>query len=353
MMAFLPRYMLTLSLVLTGVPAFATGIDALYSAESVEVKADAGLFTLLLVVNAMGWDEATKSGQPPLNRPIYDPLREDIRGKLFKYRSRYLSDRVMGDFEDFITAHPQPLTDYIAYVVTLGPAPHFEPTAPAVGQAAELKGLEKLIAKAWKEGRLEVFMGRFRSKLVHRMRSFMDKLDGETGKLSMLFTGAAKKKETTDASDSGDSLEDLFGDDSGDEEAEGEADVTTNFESITAAIAPTWLAGQTLTLRLGDRVVVVHGGQAKTAAVLEALVLSRLRGWLGVVGAPVDKPQQVTARAILDYTGLTKSKEPLALACREAFSRLKKEKIPLKAPGEASNLVASCGVQSPQPQVTD
>ena len=236
-------------------------------------------------------------------------------------------------------------------MVTPGPAPHFEPTAPAVGQAAKLKGFEKLIAKAWKEGRLEVSWGA-RSKLVHRMRSFMDKLMGKPKALDA-FTGRSEEKETTDASDSGETLEDLFGDDSGDEEAEGEADVTTNFESITAAIAPTWLAGQTLTLRLGDRVVVVHGGQAKTAAVLEALVLSRLRGWLGVVGAPVDKPQQVTARAILDYTGLTKSKEPLALACREALSRLKKEKIPLKAPGEASNLVASCGVQSPQPQVTD
>ncbi|MBM65479.1 MAG: hypothetical protein CMH55_04510 [Myxococcales bacterium] len=352
-MASLARHILICSVIVSGSPALAGGIDALYSAESVEVKADAGLFTLLLVVNAMGWDEAAKTGPAPLSRPIYDPLREDVRGKLFKYRSRYLSDGVMREFEDFITGHAQPLSDYIAYVATLGPAPHFEPTGPAPGNAAKLKGLEKLIAKAWKQGRLEVFMGRFRSKLVHRMRTFMDKLDKETAQLAVLFTGAEKAKADSDKADSGDSLEDLFGDEGGDEESGGEADVTTNFEAVSAAITPTWIAGRSLTLRVGDRVVIVLGGHAGTAVVLEELVLSRLRGWAAVGDAPVQPEQRAAALAVLHFTGLVSSKEPLPQTCRETLSRLSKEKIPLKAPGEASQLFTSCSPKAPQPQETD
>ena len=138
----------------SSVPALAAPVDSLFSDESVEIRADERLFTLMLLMNGMGWSEASEYGPAPLKSPLYKGVRKDLIGKLAAYRERYVPNNVLNRAKRFVTEHPASMKDYIEAWLHMSRAPEFKFQKTLPKALSKLKGLDGLLRAAWKGARV-------------------------------------------------------------------------------------------------------------------------------------------------------------------------------------------------------
>jgi hypothetical protein len=324
-------------------PAAAAPIDSLYSNESVELRADERLFALFVVLNGLGWSEATDYGPAPLTLAKFDPMRADLRDKLTKYRDRYLPSRLLNRLDDFVSRNPASIDDYVAFTLLLGDAPGFQTPAKLPANLSALRGLAPLLAEVWKEGRLAVLMGRYTEKYMGRMRRYLAALDGQTKDLMALVKGVAVAAQKKPKKENEEDLDDLFGDDDEGGGAAGDsAEVALDFEGVSVHFAPFWRRGASLHRQLGGRFHLVYGGgdlAAAQAAYFVALV--RIRGGAGTRGKVVSRQEAAAARALMAAIGVT-VQGPLPKACARAGAELLHQHRALTAEGAVDDLLGAC-----------
>lgn len=172
---------LTLALTLTGAaPAAAAAVSpagtqgdwfaSLYTGEGVELRADERVFALFAVLNAVGYDVGPVSRQEPVAKVLYHPVRQQVRARVLGG-----DDEVRKAADAFFDAHPVSLRKYLSYVANAGPPPF---ASGAKGKdAAELKGLESLLAKAWAGWRLEELMGSVQGEYRKSLKAYLSAID--------------------------------------------------------------------------------------------------------------------------------------------------------------------------------
>jgi hypothetical protein len=104
--------------------------------DKVEARGDERLFTLFAALNATGHDEGiTESG----------PVRASVREKLGD-----LPLKAVEPMRQFRAGHPQPLSAYVSYVLSLGPPPKFAEQRAANG----LESLNRVLAEFYAAARI-------------------------------------------------------------------------------------------------------------------------------------------------------------------------------------------------------
>ena len=130
----------------------------------VELQANERVFLLFAALNAAGYAEEPKRKGPPLNAPVFHPIREEVRDALRNDRAR----NALGDVRAVFEKNPEPIAVYIEAVLgrTEGsPAPRG--TAKALADA--LAPIERFREEATVEA---VF-----DKLVEAQRAHMKELE--------------------------------------------------------------------------------------------------------------------------------------------------------------------------------
>lgn len=124
---------------LTSLPIPAAAGDApmkLITEHGVELSADEQVFLLFAALNAAGYAEEPRRKGPPLNAPVFHPIRQDVRDKLRKARDSDSLKGVRKVFEE----NPQPIRVYVEAALSMAPgAP--EARGPAAGLAKSLASL--------------------------------------------------------------------------------------------------------------------------------------------------------------------------------------------------------------------
>ena len=329
--------------------ALATPLDSLFSDESVEVRADERLFTLMLLMNGMGWSEAADYGPAPLKTPQYKGLRKDLIEKLRTYRERYLPNAVLNRAQRFVTEHPGSLKDYIEACLHMARAPDFTFQKTLPKTLAKLKGLDELLRAAWKGARVGVLMGRYQEGLVEGQQKLLSQIDQRTKPLvRMLKAKAEVAKASAPAASDGDDMGDLFGgddDDSGDEGTATADDATAELESVAVTLAPLWVHGEALSVQYADRFELVFGGaRGDGTAVAHAVALVRLRAAAGLARKPVTEAQQRAAWGLVAAATGRQGPDTLAPypACTQAIAEWRQTKAPLTEGSQAADLLKTC-----------
>lgn len=81
----------------------------LFTPQGVEIRLDERVFHLFAALNAAGYAEETKRRGPPLNAPVYHPVRVKVRDAL-----RDLRDQpIVEELRDLFTQNPQPIAVYL------------------------------------------------------------------------------------------------------------------------------------------------------------------------------------------------------------------------------------------------
>ncbi len=143
---------------------------SLMSDRGIEVAADDRIFTLFAALNALGYDAGPLARRDPIPRPDLGPVREAVR------QSAPMSAGLATEFEAFMDAHPLPLQAYVAFATALGPAPAFARGAvPA--EAAQLGGLEGLLARYWAEAKLGPLYAKLLPQYRTALKGYLPRLD--------------------------------------------------------------------------------------------------------------------------------------------------------------------------------
>ena len=346
---FLPA---VLMLGFSSVPALAAPVDSLFSDESVEIRADERLFTLMLLMNGMGWSEAAEYGPAPLNAPLYQGIRKDLIGRLEAYRERYLPESVLNRAKRYVAEHPASLKDYIEACLHMARAPDFKFQKTLPKSLNKLKGLDNLLKAAWKGARVGVLMSRYNEALVNGQQGLLGSIDERTKPLVMMLKAKAVKlvdKPKVEAS--GDDMGDLFGGD--DEEAgdDGTAtadDATAELESVAVTMSPLWARRELLSVHFDNRFELVFGGtRGDGTTVAQIIALVRLRAAAGLAKSPVTEAQQRAAWGLVSAATGRQGPDRLAPypACVKAIADWRAMKVPFNEGAFASELVKTCQVE--------
>lgn len=104
--------------------------QSLYTEDGVEVGVDGRVFTLFAMLNALGFDDDTSRGPPPVRKPLHAAARSKARQNLGR------PGPSLKALEAVLTKNPQERSAYVAAVLELGPAPNFDDKgAGALGKA--------------------------------------------------------------------------------------------------------------------------------------------------------------------------------------------------------------------------
>jgi hypothetical protein len=330
--------------------AIAAPVDSLFSDESVEVRVDERLFTLMLLFNGMGWSETAEYGAEPLKAPLYKGMRKDLIGKLSSYRERYLPNRVLNRAKRFVVEHPAAIEDYIEATLHVSRSPEFKMGSSLPPRLAKLKGLAGLLKGAWKDARVKVLMSRYKDQLTDAQQRLLSSIDKRTGPLVRMLKAkgeavAVKAKKATGADD----MDDLFGggdDDVGDEGGTATADdATVELEQVVVGVSPFWRRDKRLLLRVAGRFELIFGGQrGDGVTVAQYVALVRLRAAAGLAGKPLTDAQTRASWALVTAATGRQGPDQMAPypACVKAVDEWKKLKEPLSIGDHGTKLVASC-----------
>lgn len=85
----------------------------LYTESGVELRMDERVYTLFAALNAAGFSEESKRRGPPLNAPLYHPVRVELRDALREIRDEPLGAELRTLFRD----NPYPIRDYLEAVL--------------------------------------------------------------------------------------------------------------------------------------------------------------------------------------------------------------------------------------------
>jgi hypothetical protein len=84
---------------------------AVVTEDGVELSVDARVFALFAVLNALGYDDDTVTGPPPLSQPQYAAARSKLRSSLGRIEVK--------DLKALVDKNPAPVRDYVAAVLEL------------------------------------------------------------------------------------------------------------------------------------------------------------------------------------------------------------------------------------------
>lgn len=107
---------------------------SLYTQDGVEVTVDPRVFSLFALMNALGYDEETERGPPPLRLPKYSKPRATLRANLGRVGSAAKA------FAAVAEKNPKPVEAYVRAALELGPAPRFEAPKDASPLAKAIAG---------------------------------------------------------------------------------------------------------------------------------------------------------------------------------------------------------------------
>ncbi|MEL6188173.1 MAG: hypothetical protein AAFU79_26405 [Myxococcota bacterium] len=97
----------------------------------IELSANEEVFTLFAALNAAGYAEEPKRKGPPLNAPVFHPIREDVREALRAAKSTSSLTAVRKVFE----THPETIATYIEAALSMAPdAPRPSSAASALAK---------------------------------------------------------------------------------------------------------------------------------------------------------------------------------------------------------------------------
>jgi len=82
----------------------------LFTPQGVEIRLDERVFELFAALNAAGYSKESKRRGPPLNAPVYHPLRVEVRDALRELRDEPIVD----ELRDLFASNPQPVAVYLA-----------------------------------------------------------------------------------------------------------------------------------------------------------------------------------------------------------------------------------------------
>ena len=105
-----------------------------------ELFSDERLYALFAAFNALGYDNGPVVRKDPIPRASFSPLRIASRAQI------QMSVSLQKRFQDFFDAHPMSRVAYIAYSMSLGPAPTFAAPSGSAPKGKSLAGFEKLLA---------------------------------------------------------------------------------------------------------------------------------------------------------------------------------------------------------------
>ncbi len=131
-----PVVLATLLFAVTTVTTYAAPASAqwqpqsLYTEDGVEVGVDGRVFTLFAMLNALGFDDDTSRGPPPVRKPLHANARSKARQNLGR------PGPSLKALEAVLAKNPMERSAYITAVLELGPAPNFDDKgASAVGKS--------------------------------------------------------------------------------------------------------------------------------------------------------------------------------------------------------------------------
>lgn len=88
--------------------------DRIISQYGVDMLEDEQIFTLFSALNAAGYSDESKRKGPPLNAPVYHPIRVELRDELRKVKRT----QVLDELQRLFSQHPAPLEAYIQAAMT-------------------------------------------------------------------------------------------------------------------------------------------------------------------------------------------------------------------------------------------
>lgn len=110
----------------------------------VELVADEQVFLLFAALNGAGYAEEPRRKGPPLNAPVFHPIREDVRDALRSARSSASMQAVRKVFEE----NNQPIAVYIAAALSRAPDAKSKPSGAAASLADKLAPLSDFRGEA-------------------------------------------------------------------------------------------------------------------------------------------------------------------------------------------------------------
>ncbi len=113
---------------------------SLLGESGIELFSDERLYALFAAFNALGYDNGPVVRKDPIPRASFSPLRVASRAQI------QMSVTLQKRFQDFFDAHPMSRDAYVAYALSLGPAPAFTPAGGSAPKGKSLAGFEKLLA---------------------------------------------------------------------------------------------------------------------------------------------------------------------------------------------------------------
>jgi hypothetical protein len=104
--------------------------SSLYTEDGVEIGVDGRVFTLFAMLNAVGFDDDTLRGPPPVKKALFTAARQKTRGNLGR------PGPAIKALEAVLAKNAVDKSAYVAAALELGPAPNFEDkSASALGKA--------------------------------------------------------------------------------------------------------------------------------------------------------------------------------------------------------------------------
>jgi hypothetical protein len=161
-----------LSACLVASPAFAEAdwFASLYTGEGVELRADARVFALYAVLNALGYDRAPLARKEPIPKYAFHPVREQVRAKLMA-----LAPTLRQGADAYFDAHPQPIERYVAFAVG-GPK-----------GAADLKGFDSVLSNAEAGWNLAGLLADVQGEYRKALKGYLPALDVPLGRARQLL----------------------------------------------------------------------------------------------------------------------------------------------------------------------
>ncbi len=143
---------------------------SLMSDSGVEIQADQRIFTLFAALNALGYNAGPAARVDPIPRPELSAARRVVRAQL------PMSADLADAFQTFFDQHPLPLRAYVGFAASLGPAPDFA-LGSASSESAQLRGLEKLLARYCAEEPVAVVYQKLLPQYRAALKSYLPHLD--------------------------------------------------------------------------------------------------------------------------------------------------------------------------------
>lgn len=109
-----------LALFAPGARAQWTNAQSLYTEDGVEIGVDGRVFALFAMLNALGFDDDTLRGPPPVRKPLHAAARQKARQNLGR------PGPSLRALEAVLAKNPVEPQAFVAAALELGPAPNFE-----------------------------------------------------------------------------------------------------------------------------------------------------------------------------------------------------------------------------------